>query len=395
MIAPSRLRAGDLLRLGTAGVRTRPARAVLSGLGVAIGIAAMVAVVGISASSQERLQRRLAALGTNLLTATTVAVPGGPSALPADAAARVRRIPNVLSAATAADLEGVHVYRSAAVDANETGGLVVTAVGLDVPRVVGARLRAGRWLNPATATLPTTVLGATAAQRLGVTRPGGLVWLGGRHTTVVGILSPVPLAPELDVAALVGVPMAREQLGHSGEPTRLYERSTAESVRTVRELIGPSAVPQRPGSVAVSRPSDALAAVDAADEAFTGLLLALGSIALLVGGIGVANTMVITVLERRREIGLRRSLGAGRRHICAQFLVESTGMGLAGGLIGASLGTLVIVAVSAINTWTPVLDPWVPLGAPLLGALVGLVSGTYPALRAASLEPVEALRAGM
>lgn len=391
MTAPSRLRAADLLRLGTSGLRTRPARAVLSALGVAIGVAAMVAVVGISASSQERLQRRLASLGTNLLTATTSPVPGGPTALPTDAAARVRRLPGVLAATGVADLEAVHVYRSPAVDPDETGGLVVTAADLDVPRVVGARVRAGRWLNAATATLPATVLGATAAQRLGVTRPGGLLWLGGRYTAVVGVLEPVPLAPELDVAALVGVPFARAELRHPGAPTRLYERSTASSVRSVRELIAPAVQPQRPGAVAVSRPSDALAAVDAADAAFTGLLLALGSIALLVGGIGVANTMVIAVIERRREIGLRRAIGATRAHIRRQFLAEALVLSALGGAVGVGLGAAVTVVVAAVNGWVVVIPPTVvALGA---GAtvVVGGVAGLWPAVRAARTPPSTAL----
>lgn len=387
----SRLRTADLARLGTAGLRARPGRAVLSAFGVAIGIAAMVAVVGISASSQERLQRRLAALGTNLLTATSANVPGGPSALPADAAARVRRIPGVLSAATAADLEAVHVYRSEAVDPLQTGGLVVSAVDLGVPRVVGARLRAGRWLNPATATLPATVLGSTAASRLGVTEPGGLVWLGGRHAAVVGILAPVELAPELDVTALVGVPLARSELAHSGRPTRLYERSTPASVRSVRELIAASVQPQRPAAVAVSRPSDAFAAVDAADEAFTGLLLALGAIALLVGGIGVANTMIIAVIERRREIGLRRAIGATRAHIRRQFLAEALVLSALGGAAGVALGSAVTAVVAALNGWVVVIPPTVvALGAGATIAVGGL-AGLGPAVRAARTPPSTAL----
>jgi putative ABC transport system permease protein len=262
---------------------------------------------------------------------------------------------------------------------------------LDVSRVVGARLRAGRWLNPATATLPATVLGAEAAQRLGVTRPGSLVWLGDRQTTVVGILEPVPLASELDVAALVGVPMARTMLGHSRGPTRLYERSTPASVRSVRELIASSAQPQRPASVAVSRPSDALAAVDAADEAFTGLLLALGSIALLVGGIGVANTMIIAVIERRREIGLRRAIGATRAHIRRQFLADALVLSTLGGGAGVVLGCAVTLVTASVNGWVVVIPPTViALGA---GAtiVVGGLAGLWPAVRAARTPPNTAL----
>ncbi|OJX72904.1 ABC transporter permease [Leifsonia sp. 71-9] len=387
----SRLRARDLLRLATAGLRARPARAVLSALGIAIGIAAMIAVVGISASSQARLNQQLASLGTNLLTATPGnSLFGAPAKLPADTIPKVRMIDGVERVSGTAALKA-NVYRSDVIDAAATGSLVVMAADPDLLDVTGATLRAGRWLDAATGRYPAVVLGATAAQRLGIVSPGSQVWLGGQYFTVIGILDPVPLAPELDTAALVGMPVAAELLGFDGSPTRVYERSTDASVASVRDLLGRTISPQAPDEVTVSRPSDALAAKNAADQAFTGLLVGLGSVALLVGGIGVANTMIISVLERRREIGLRRSLGAARRHIRRQFVAEALLLSALGGVAGSVLGAVVTVAVAAANGW-PATVPPAAVGVGIVATLViGAVAGLYPAIRAARIPPTAAL----
>jgi putative ABC transport system permease protein len=368
-------------------------RAVLSALGVAIGIAAMVSVVGISSSSQERLNSQLAELGSNLLT-VSVAEPSGstpPLPLPPDASAQVKRIAGVTGAAATADLANIHVYPNSLVDAGRTGGLTVTATELDLLPTVGAELRTGRWLNSATATLPTTVLGAVAAERLGVREAGAQVWLDGRNTTVVGILKPVPLAEELDISALVGMPIASTEYGHSGNPTRVYERSLDDDVLAVRQVLPPSVQPAKPSDVVVSRPSDALTARAAVDEVFTGLLLALGSISLLVGGIGVANTMIISVLERRREIGLRRAIGATRHHIRLQFLAEAVLLSALGGLGGAGLGAAVSAAIATANGWLPVIPLWVLAGGVLATVAIGAIAGLYPAVRAARTPPSIAL----
>jgi putative ABC transport system permease protein len=368
-------------------------RAVLSALGVAIGIAAMVAVVGISTSSRERLDSQLAELGTNLLTATVAESSGAtaPLPLPPDASARVERIPGVTGASATADLPEVHVYRNSLVDAGRTGGLTVTASELDLLSVVGATLRTGQWLSTATAALPTTVLGSTAAERLGVREVGAQVWLDGRNTTVVGILEPVPLAEELNIAALVGMPIARSDFDFAGNPSRIYERSHDDAVLAVRQLLPPSVQPAAPTDVAVSRPSDALTARAAVDEVFTGLLLALGSISLLVGGIGVANTMIISVLERRREIGLRRAIGATRHHIRLQFLAEAVLLSAMGGLAGAGLGAAVSAAIAAANGWVAVIPVWILLGGVLATIAIGAIAGLYPAIRAARTPPSIAL----
>ena len=381
-----------MLRLGTAGLRARPMRAVLSALGIAIGIAAMIAVVGISASSRERLNTQLSALGTNLLTMQPGEQFGGePIPLPADAVGRILRIPGVQNAAATGQLTDTHIYRNRTIDPGLTGGIAVLAADLRLLEVVGGRVERGRWLNPATARYPTVVLGRDAARRLGAVRIGGLLWLGGLNVSVSGVLAPVALAPELDGAVLVGIPAARRAFGFDGRPTTVYERSTDATVPTVRELLGPTVQPQAPNGVEVSRPSDVLAAKNAADDAFTGLLLALGSIALLVGGIGVANTMVISVLERRREIGLRRALGATRRHIRLQFLAEALLLSTLGGLAGAALGAAVSAAIAAANGWVPVIPLPVLAAGVAATTLIGGVAGLYPAIRAARTPPTVAL----
>ena len=388
----SRLLATDVVRLGTTGLRARPTRAVLSALGIAIGIAAMVAVVGISTSSQARLNQQLATLGTNLLTATPgSSVSGGEATLPVDTVSRVGFVDGVNSVGSIADLPAASVYRSSLIDPGRTGGIAVRAASLDLLEVVGGSVARGSWLNPATIEYPAVVLGATAAERLGVRQSGALVWLGEQYFTVVGVLDPVTLAPELDASALVGEPIATDLLGYRGHPTIVYERSDDDAVATVRELLAGTINPQAPEEVHISRPSDVLAAKAAADQTFTGLLLGLGSVALLVGGIGVANTMVISVLERRREIGLRRALGATRAHIRSQFLVEALLLSALGGVAGAAIGAGVTAIIASLSGW-PVAIPPLALAAGV-GAtlLIGGVAGLYPAVRASRTPPTSAL----
>lgn len=388
----SRLRPRDLVGLGFHGLRARPMRAALSALGIAIGIAAMIAVVGISTSSEALVKQKLAALGTNLLTATAgTDFFGEDTELPVDAVDRVRRIAGVDQASWTSTLKEVHVYRNEHIDAGATQGLTVAAADLELLGATSTPLASGNWLNEATERYPAVVLGAKAAERLGIVSVGSRVLLGGKQFTVVGILDRSPLAPELDSVALVGGPIASELFGFEGAPTTIYERGDDELVAHVRELLPATIDPESPSEVKVSRPSDALAAKNTIDQAFTGLLVGVGSIALLVGGIGVANTMVISVLERRQEIGLRRSLGATRGHIRSQFLVEAMLLALYGGIAGTGIGWAITAVVAASNGWL-VSVPAVVLAAGV-GAtvVVGAVAGALPAARAARTSPTAAL----
>ncbi|SNY30940.1 ABC transporter permease [Paractinoplanes atraurantiacus] len=386
---PARLRPADLLRLGGYGLRARPLRAVLSALGIAIGIAAMIAVVGISSSSRADLDRELAALGTNMLTvAPGQTMFGDEATLPDESVSMIRRIGPVLAATATGAVADSAVYRTDKIPSGETNGIAVLAAEQALLETVGGSLASGTWLNAATGRFPVVVLGSAAARRLG---SPPTVWMDGRWWTVAGVLKPVPLAPEIDQSVLVGWKAAGTYLGFDGHPTTVYTRSVDAQVEAVRAVLAATANPADPAEVTVSKPSDALAARRATNDTFTALLLGLGAVALLVGGIGVANTMVISVLERRAEIGLRRSLGATRGQIRTQFVAESLLLSLLGGAVGVFLGYVVTGLYAITQTWPTVVPAWALIGG--VGATVGIgaVAGLYPAIRAARLAPTEAL----
>jgi putative ABC transport system permease protein len=394
------------VRVASVGLRTRRLRAALSALGIAIGTAAIVGVLGLSSSAQAGLLAEIDRLGTNLMTVRAgQRLAGGEASLPLEAPARITHVDDVESVAHTALVEDERVYRNPMIPAGNTGGLQVQATSLDLLAVLGTGVARGEWLDEGTARAPVTVLGAAAARRLGIDRihPDQRIWLGRRWFHVVGILEPSPLATDIDHSALVGYPVAQTSLGYAtvvggqqrpGPPTTIYVRTVPGQEAAAQARLARTANPQAPNEVDVSRPSDALTARAAAEGAFNALFLGLGAVALVVGAVGMANIMIISVLERRTEIGLRRSLGATRGQIRTQFLGESILLAAIGGVVGVLAGVAATAAYAATMGWAVV----IPLEAWLAGlasaVVIGAGAGLVPAVRASRLAPTVALRGG-
>jgi putative ABC transport system permease protein len=385
------MRPADVWPVAVVGLASRPARAVLSALGVSLGIATIVAVLGISSSSQAQLVAQIDALGTNLLTATPSGFAGEGATLPKTAPAMVARIGPVIDAASIGDVTA-GVYRNDRVSPANTNAITVYTAQANLLATLQGHLARGTFLNGATARYPAVVLGADAAAALGVDRAGGQVWLGGHWFAVVGVLDRLPLAPELDRTALIGYPVAEHLLHAGASPAQLYVRANPAEVTAVQSVLAATADPAAPQDVSVASPIQALIARADAAAAFGALFLGLGAVALLVGGIGIANVMVISVLERRGEIGLRRALGARRGHVAAQFVAEAALLAAAGGAGGAVLGGFTTAVYAQARHWRAVVPPAVLLAAVAVAVAVGILAGLYPALRAARLAPAEALR---
>ena len=393
-LARMRLRPADLGRQATVGLRTRKLRTGLSGLGIAIGVAAIVAVLGLSASSQAGLLAEIDRLGTNMLTVKNGhTFFGQPAELPNAAPTMIGRIAGVTAVEHTSYLSGVNVYRSRLIPSIDTGSVAVQAASLGLLPATGDTIAHGTYLNAATANEPVAVLGALAAQRLGIDRvfPGERIWLDKQWFYVTGILNPAILAPDIDTSVLVGYPAAKRYLGADGHPSTIYVRAQTEQVDAVHSLLAATANPEAPNQVDVSQPSQALVARAEAQSALNWLFLGLGAVALLVGGVGVANIMIISVLERRSEIGLRRALGATRSHIRIQFLTEAIVLALLGGAVGVAGGVLATAVYASTMGWAVVV-PALAWGGGLGAALaIGGMAGLLPAIRAARMSPTEAL----
>jgi putative ABC transport system permease protein len=392
----ARIAPRELFWVALQGLRTRRLRAALSALGIAIGIGAMVAVVGVSSSSQATLLAQIDKLGTNLLTVTPgTTFLGGNEVLPNTSVPMIHHMAAVQEASAVYQVSGQSVLRTPYVPSEQTGGIGVDATDPGLLKAVSGQLATGQFLNAANENFPTVVLGAQAANTLQISSVTGhiQVYLGGTWFNVIGILQPVILDPNLDSTAFIGLPVAERLFRTQPNPTEIYVRANVNQVTQVSNLLAATADPQNADGVQVSRPSDALEARAAAKGQFTTLLLGLGAVALLVGAIGIANIMVISVLERRGEIGLRRALGATRRHISSQFLAESALLAALGGVAGLALGAIATLVYAQAQNQPMVIPTYALIAAPAAGLMIGALAGLYPAAKAARLSPTEALRA--
>ncbi len=394
LVAPSKLRFADVLRVGSSGPRARKMRTALSALGISIGIAALVGVLGLSDSSRADLLAQIDELGTNLLTVEAGAGFGaGDAALPSGAAGTIARIPTVQDTSAVYQLD-TNVYRSDYIAEDRTNALTVVATDGALLDTVAGSVAEGRFLDESTSVYPNAVLGSVAAERLGIRNLDERVFvqIGDHQVEVIGILDEFPLAADLDRSVLIGYQAALDYYDAPDAATIIYTRVEPGTLDDTRAMLPGTADPESPEEVTVSRPSDILEAQAAAESAFTDLFLGLGAVALLVGGVGIANVMVIAVIERRGEIGLRRALGATTAHIRRQFVTEAIMLSALGGIAGVMIGSAVTAGYATFQGWQIIIPPEALVGGLVAALVIGVIAGLYPAMRAAQLSPTEALR---
>ena len=391
-----RLSIGDSIRTALIGPRSRKMRTALSALGVAVGIAAITAITGIAASNQAQLLAELDELGANMIMVQPGYGPDSkPVALPDTAAGMIERVKGVEQVGVLEKVpDGTGVYRNDLMPKSQGNGLTAYAASPEFLSSVEGSVAKGSWFDETDRSLPVTVLGAAAAARMGITETGVRVWIGERWYTVIGILDSAGLAESIDASAFLGDRWAAEHVSAKGDDTiasiyvRMADGGTGEKVR---EAIARAANPGSP-YVQVTGLGDLAGARETADDSLSGLAVGLAAIALLVGGIGIANTMVVAVLERRGEIGLRRALGARPGQIAGQFVAEAIVLGGLGGIAGVVCGALAVVAYAAIQGQSATIPVLVLVGGPIVALAVGVIAGLYPAVSAARLSPTTALR---
>jgi putative ABC transport system permease protein len=391
---------GDLSQVALGGLLARKVRTLLLLLGPMIGVAAIVAAVGLTDSAKGDLKRKVAQLGTNLIAASAASSFGGDQpTLPSDAVQRALQVSTVDKVAAVVELSDITVtpYEEAS-EKYETVPVPVMAADLRLPSALEVPVISGRWLGPFDDEELTraAVIGVGLASEI-EHLPGEArtIELDGVRYGVVGVLGEVELDPTLDNAVFISFNAAEEDfLDDDVEPTKLFVRSTpgseqetAEALRTAISLGGPQ-------EVATEIKSEALELAAQSDRQLQLIVVSMGLLAIIVGGIGIANVMSISVIQRSTEIGIRRALGHTRRIIAGQFLLEALAVGFLGGVLGILLGAMAIAVGVAIAGWVFTLARWLPPAGIALAMVVSVLAGLYPAWRAARLEPLETLRLG-
>jgi putative ABC transport system permease protein len=410
-----RLTARDATAEAVAGIVQRPGRAVLTMLGTILGVGAFVAVLGLTATGAGQISHQFTVLQDTTVTVedngpvNNVAPPGTNPAIgfPADA----DQVADHINGVTAAGVwwpvslpENASFTGSLALSANSSQTVNLLAASPGAVKAMGLSMVAG---SPLTSYENNTrqhvaVIDTTTATELGIS-PARLpshpaVFVDGIAYTVVGVYSSAQrvvsdesamLIPENTALADYGNP--QPGIGNQDEAQMVIATRTG-AAQTVARQIAAAELPADPTRLVVTSPPNPQNLQSEVSADLAGLFLILALISLLIGAVGIANTTLVAVLERTEEIGLRRAVGARPRHIAAQFLAESTTLGTLGGLIGTCIGVAVVVVFAAAKDWTAVLNPAYTLPAPLIGSVVGLLAGAYPALRAARTSPLAALR---